>query len=223
MEDDSWSYGLSASSRAYQSTLKSSSDFYIDLDDFDGDDDMRVDFPCPFCAEDFDIVGLCCHIDDEHQDEPNSGSGVCPVCAMVVGMNMVGHITTQHVNFIKGQQKLKHHKDEYSTYAFSRKELQDEHYRSIFAEPISLVSTSKMALDPLLSFLQLANAAEDKPDTAQPNVSDEVSLEEKLSEQALLERVDHKPPVSDKDQEEKALRSKFAQGLLLSTFLDDDL
>ena len=38
---------------------------------------MRVDFPCPFCAEDFDIVGLCRHIDDEHQDEPNSGSGVC--------------------------------------------------------------------------------------------------------------------------------------------------
>lgn len=49
-------------------------DFYIDLDDFDGDDDVKVDFPCPFCSDDFDIVELCYHIDDEH---PAEYSGVC--------------------------------------------------------------------------------------------------------------------------------------------------
>ena len=33
-----------------------------------------MDFPCPFCSEDFDIGCLCCHIDDEHPDE---AFGVC--------------------------------------------------------------------------------------------------------------------------------------------------
>lgn len=41
----------------------------------DGDDECRAEFPCPFCTEDFDIVGLCCHIDEEH---PVDGrNGVC--------------------------------------------------------------------------------------------------------------------------------------------------
>ncbi|GJN14149.1 hypothetical protein PR202_gb00934 [Eleusine coracana subsp. coracana] len=30
-------------------------------------------YNCPFCGEDFDFVGLCCHIDDEHAVEANTG------------------------------------------------------------------------------------------------------------------------------------------------------
>lgn len=30
-------------------------------------------FLCPFCAEDFDIVGLCCHIDEDHPIEAKNG------------------------------------------------------------------------------------------------------------------------------------------------------
>ena len=48
-------------------------DFCIDIEDFDGDDDLRGDFPCPFCSEDFDLVGLCYHIDEEHTSEARSG------------------------------------------------------------------------------------------------------------------------------------------------------
>lgn len=46
-------------------------DFGIDSD---GDDDLKMDYPCPFCSEDFDVVNLCSHIDEEH---PDAGSGVC--------------------------------------------------------------------------------------------------------------------------------------------------
>lgn len=28
---------------------------------------------CPFCAEDYDVVGLCCHIDEEHTIEAKNG------------------------------------------------------------------------------------------------------------------------------------------------------
>lgn len=39
----------------------------------DRDDDLRAEFLCPFCAEDFDVVGLCCHIDEEHPVEAKNG------------------------------------------------------------------------------------------------------------------------------------------------------
>ncbi|KAK8564801.1 hypothetical protein V6N12_058383 [Hibiscus sabdariffa] len=61
-----------------------------------GEDDIREEFPCPFCLEYFDIVGLCGHIDDEHPTEAKNG--VCPICAVRVGVDMVAHITLQHGN-----------------------------------------------------------------------------------------------------------------------------
>ncbi|URD79875.1 hypothetical protein MUK42_02346 [Musa troglodytarum] len=75
-------------------------DLYLGFEELDGgEDDPRAEFPCPFCSEDFDIVGLCCHIDDEHPVEAKNG--VCPVCAASIGLDLVGHLTTQHGNFFK--------------------------------------------------------------------------------------------------------------------------
>lgn len=40
----------------------------------DGEEEFsRPEFICPFCAEDFDVVGLCCHIDEEHAVEVKNG------------------------------------------------------------------------------------------------------------------------------------------------------
>jgi len=43
------------------------------FEELDVDDDIREEFPCCFCSEYFDIVGLCCHIDDEHPVEAKNG------------------------------------------------------------------------------------------------------------------------------------------------------
>ena len=48
-------------------------DFYFDYEEVDGDDDLNSEYPCPFCPEEFDLVELCCHIDDEHPVEANFG------------------------------------------------------------------------------------------------------------------------------------------------------
>jgi hypothetical protein len=48
-------------------------DLFIDLEEIEGDDELKAEHPCPFCPEDFDLVGLCCHIDEEHPIEANSG------------------------------------------------------------------------------------------------------------------------------------------------------
>ncbi|KAL4363928.1 hypothetical protein GQ457_04G029040 [Hibiscus cannabinus] len=73
MEDDTWSFAFSASSRSYQSTLKSQSDLCIDFEDIEEDDELMTEYPCPYCSEDFDLLGLCCHIDEEHHLEAGHG------------------------------------------------------------------------------------------------------------------------------------------------------
>jgi hypothetical protein len=56
-----------------------SSDLYMGFDDADagGGDEVEARgaeaYNCPFCGEDFDFVGLCCHIDDEHAVEAKRG------------------------------------------------------------------------------------------------------------------------------------------------------
>ena len=38
----------------------------INLDDVDGDEDLRPEFSCPYCYEEFDVTALCSHLEDEH-------------------------------------------------------------------------------------------------------------------------------------------------------------
>ncbi|XP_050266831.1 protein DEHYDRATION-INDUCED 19 homolog 5-like [Quercus robur] len=192
MEDDTWSIGFSTASRSYQSTLKTLSDLCIDLEEeIEGDDESKTEYPCPFCTEDFDLVGLCCHIDEEHPIEAKSG-------------------------------KLKLYKSESYSNPFSRKEFQDGRFRTLPTGSSPAVSTSKMAPDPLLSFLYNA-PADDKSESMQPDSSSEVSLEDENSEETILDRTSQLIPLSDKDQIEKAGRCEFVQGLFLSAILDDSL
>lgn len=41
----------------------------LSIDDFEVEDEVRPDFPCPYCYEDFDIASLCSHLEDEHSCE----------------------------------------------------------------------------------------------------------------------------------------------------------
>ncbi|KAK8499464.1 hypothetical protein V6N12_011549 [Hibiscus sabdariffa] len=103
-------------------------DLCIDFEEIEEDGELKTEYPCPYCSEDFDLLGLCCHIDDEHHLE--AGYGVCPVCALRVEMNMVDHITTQHGNVFKSNHRIKLHKgDSYSTLSSLRKELHDSQYQ----------------------------------------------------------------------------------------------
>ncbi|KAK7284611.1 hypothetical protein RJT34_19360 [Clitoria ternatea] len=77
-----------------------------------------------------------------------------------------------------------------------------------------------MAHDPWLSFL-CGPSAVDGHELVQPESSSEVSIEEVHSEDEVLNS-DVQPSLPDKDQIEKAQRSEFVQGLLMSTFLDPD-
>jgi hypothetical protein len=219
MESNSWTNSrLSTSSRRYHSR----SDLYFG-DDTDGgvDDDFRAEFLCPFCAEDFDMVGLCCHIDEEHPIEAKNG--VCPVCEKCVGSDIVGHITIQHGSLLKVQRKRRLRKG--STFSILRKELREGNLQSLLggSNPY-FVSSGNSDPDPLLSsFIYNHSSVEDPLSTQQPLsvVKPSPAKEESRKEDFLDRKVEQ--PLSHEDQEEKARRSEFVQGLLMSTIFEDDL
>ncbi|KAB1996090.1 hypothetical protein ERO13_D13G180800v2 [Gossypium hirsutum] len=219
MDADSWSARLSSASKRYQSALQLRSDMLMGFEEIDGEDEIREEFRCPFCSEYFDIVGLCCHIDDEHPVEAKNG--VCPVCAMRVGVDMVAHITLQHGNIFKMQRKRKSRKGgSHSTLSLLRKELREGNLQSFFGGSSCTVS-SNSAPDPLLSSFILPMV--DDFVSVQPNFSRETRTTKKSSDVNKSERNVKSSPLSVKDQEEKAKRCEFVQGLLLSTMPDEIL
>ncbi|XP_061365527.1 protein DEHYDRATION-INDUCED 19 homolog 6-like [Gastrolobium bilobum] len=217
MEGETLTLDLSTASRSYQSRLMSHFELLIDFEEFNEDEELGTVYPCPFCAEDFDLLELCCHIDVDHPIEAKSG--ICPVCAMWVGTNMVEHIAAQHENIFKSQLKSKRCKHEsYPALSLSRKGLQDGHWQSFSAGLSPAMFTSKTACDPLVSFLY-GTAAADERENVQPDFSSELCIEEISSDDTVLER-DVQSSLYDKD--EKARQSEFVLGLLASAIIDPD-
>ncbi|CAI0551610.1 unnamed protein product [Linum tenue] len=191
MDADSWSARLSSASKRYQSALQSRSDMFMGFEEIDVDDDMREEFPCPFCSEYFDIVGLCCHIDDEHPVEAKNG-----------------------------RKRKSRRGGAHSSLSLLRKELREGNLQSLFGSSC-IVSSSNAAPDPLLSSFILPMG--DDFTSPQTSFSTETSFSKKGPEESIIERKAKSPPLSIKDKEEKAKRSEFAQGLLLSTIFGDDV
>jgi len=229
MDPNMWAARLTSASKRYQSALQSRSGMKLDdfdaemfmgFDEIDMDDDIREEYPCPFCTEYFDIVGLCCHIDEEHPIEAKNG--VCPVCAMRVGVDMVAHITLQHGSIFKMQRKRKSRKgSSYSTLSMLRRELREGNLQSLFGGSSCVVSSSNAAPDPLLSSFILPMVEE--YDNVPSHSSPESLSVKKNTSASNSERKVEEAPMSIKDKEEKAKKSDFVQGLLLSTMLDDIL
>ncbi|NP_001313750.1 protein DEHYDRATION-INDUCED 19 homolog 3 [Gossypium hirsutum] len=220
MDADTWSVRLSSASKRYQSSLESRSNMLMGFEEIDEEDDIREEFPCPFCSEYFDIVGLCCHIDDEHPVEAKNG--VCPVCALRVGVDMVAHITLQHGHIVKMQRKRKSRKGgSHSTLSLLKEELREGNLQTLLGGSSCIVSSSNSAPDPLLSLFILPMVDDFVSD--QPPFRTETSRNNKSSDMNKSERTTQSSPLSVKDQEEKAKRCACVQGLLLSTIVDDIL
>eukprot|EP00246_Nothoceros_aenigmaticus_P018447 TRINITY_DN963_c0_g1_i3.p1 TRINITY_DN963_c0_g1~~TRINITY_DN963_c0_g1_i3.p1 ORF type:complete len:402 (-),score=48.49 TRINITY_DN963_c0_g1_i3:257-1462(-) len=63
--------GIEALQQAAKSFVSSShpswsANRHLTLEDLEGEDEMRPDFSCPYCYEEFDITSLCAHLEDEH-------------------------------------------------------------------------------------------------------------------------------------------------------------
>ncbi|XP_013640818.2 protein DEHYDRATION-INDUCED 19 homolog 4 [Brassica napus] len=211
MDSSSWiNHPSVISSRRCQSR----SDLYIGggYEDLEGEDESKSEFICPFCADVFDIVGLCCHIDEEHPVEAKNG--VCPVCTKRVGLDIVGHITTQHANFFKVQRRRRLRKGGYgSAYLALKKELREANLQSLLGGSTRFTSSTNLDSDPLLSSFMFSS-----PSTKSVTPVVEGTSATKLSLKESLKREIQEAPLSGEDQE-KSKKSEFVRGLLLSTML----
>ncbi|WOG83426.1 hypothetical protein DCAR_0102601 [Daucus carota subsp. sativus] len=201
--DSDFGARISTSSKRYQFL----SDPFSEEEEMEGDEETRPEYMCPFCAEDFDMVGLCCHIDEEHMVEAKNGA--CPICAMKVGMDLVSHITMQHGSLLK--------------ISFTYIELREGNLHSLLQGSSGLVSSANTEADPLLSSFMYNPPANDDPVNIQPHSSDKAFSVEDNFVESSSKRKAPQPVLSDKDHEERARKCEFVQGLLLSTFLDDGL
>ncbi|EEF43037.1 conserved hypothetical protein [Ricinus communis] len=209
MASDSWSSRLSTtSSRRYHSR----SDLYEETEVII-EEDLKAEFLCPFCAEDFDVVGLCCHIDEEHPLEAKNG--VCPVCAKRSLCSLTWYYVQRRRRLRKGSSN--------SAFSLLRKELREGSLQSLLGGSSCFVSSSNAEPDPLLSSFIFNPSTPDEPLSVQPLSSVEaVSVQGSTNEESR-ERNVQQSLLSDKDQEEKSRRCRFVQGLLMSTILDDEL
>ncbi|KAK9215653.1 hypothetical protein WN944_007658 [Citrus x changshan-huyou] len=213
MDADSWSARLSSASKRYQSALQSRSEMFMGFEEIDGDDDIREEFPCPFCSEYFDIVGLCCHIDDEHPVEAKNG--------IALELRITYWILLMIRAFCLQRKRKSRRGGSHSTLSLLRKELREGNLQSLFGGSSCIVSSSNAAADPLLSSFILPVA--DDCVSGQSPFATAANSAKKSSAAKVSVRNVQSAPVSLKDQEEKAKRSDFVQGLLLSTILDDIL
>ncbi|KAF3779721.1 DEHYDRATION-INDUCED 19 protein [Nymphaea thermarum] len=65
------------------------------MDDLEAEEELRPDFPCPYCYEDYDVASLCSHLEDEHPSV-DSRAAVCPICLVKVPRDLLNHIMLQH-------------------------------------------------------------------------------------------------------------------------------
>ncbi|KAK9219240.1 hypothetical protein WN943_007881 [Citrus x changshan-huyou] len=213
MDADSWSARLSSASKRYQSALQSRSEMFMGFEEIDGDDDLREEFPCPFCSEYFDIVGLCCHIDDEHPVEAKNG--------IALELRITYWILLMIRAFCLQRKRKSRRGGSHSTLSLLRKELREGNLQSLFGGSSCIVSSSNAAADPLLSSFILP-VADDSVSGQSPFATAANSAKKSSAAKVSVRNV-QSAPVSLKDQEEKAKRLDFVQGLLLSTVLDDIL
>ncbi|MBA0768560.1 hypothetical protein Gotri_017355 [Gossypium trilobum] len=197
MESNSWSFRFSHSSSSSSSSRRrqSRSDLFLGggYEEIDGDEDFKAQFLCPFCAEDFDIVGLCCHIDEEHPVEAKNG---------------------RKRRLRKGGSNL--------TFSMLRKELREGNLQALLGGS-SFLPSPNVEADPLLSSFMFSPPTGDEPLSLQPLSIAEASVVKESGNKEFLGRKPQQSQLSDKDHEEKARRCKFIQGLLMSTFLDYNL
>ncbi|KAL6570206.1 hypothetical protein OROMI_014720 [Orobanche minor] len=174
MDANSWAARLSSASSRYQSALQSRSpmkwnsfdaETLMEFEEIDMDDDTREEYLCPFCSDYFDIVGLCCHIDDEHPVEAKNG--VCP-------RNRKSRKVGSH-----------------STLSFLRRELREGNLQSLFGGSSFIASPNNAAPDPLLSsfIMPMVEDYESVPSHA----SSDVPLVKKSTTSIISERYQSLP------------------------------
>lgn len=231
MDSEFWTSRIAAAKRQYtlQHQHQSSHLDRLSIDDIEMEDEVRPDFPCPYCYEDFDIVSLCSHLEDEHSCE--SKVTVCPICSVKVARDMLSHITLQHGQLFKLQRRRRLRRvaiPNSQALSLLGRDLREAHLQVLLGGGgyrSSNANVSTAATDPFLSSLILnfpASEAEEISKSVIPNTED---TPVKSAAPTHIWKSSLDPSLSYEEREKRirqaAGRAGFLQDLLLSTLLGD--
>lgn len=231
MDNDFWAARVAALKRHHQSHSQAQWD-RLSIDDIDVDEDIRPEFSCPYCFEEFDVSTLCSHLEEEHLFE--SKVVVCPVCAVKVTKDVAGHITTQHGHLFRSQRRRRFRRGAGAgpptgSLSFLGKELREAQLQFLLgggafrsSAPLSSNTTDSL-LSALVHSLPILGS-EDPPKLSSKN--EEASL--KTNSSLPQHKTSHAVPLSAEEAEQHkqkvqqaALRANFVQQIVLSTLLED--
>lgn len=229
MDAELWAARLAAAKRQHSLHHSQSQFDRLSVDGFEVEEDVRPDFPCPYCYEEYDIASLCSHLEDEHSYEAKPA--VCPVCSIKVGRDMLNHITTQHGHLFKIQRRRRLRRvavPHGSTLSLLSRELREAHLQVLLGGGSfrSSNNSSSTVADSLLSSLALSfpgSEAEEITKAAASTIEDN-SAKVKTSSQQW--KACNEPSLSSEERAQKikqaTQRANFVQQLVLSTLLDDE-
>ncbi|KAH9748812.1 protein DEHYDRATION-INDUCED 19 [Citrus sinensis] len=217
MDSDFWTSRLAAAKRQYtlqQHHHQSSQIDRLSIDDFEVEDDVRPDFPCPYCYEDFDIASLCSHLEDEHSCE--SKVTVCPICSVKVARDMLSHITLQHGHLRRRLRRVAIPSSQ--ALSLLGRDLREAHLQVLLGGSgyrSSNANISNAATDPFLSSLILNFPSSEAEEISKSVVT---STEDTSAKSAAPTHIHEE---REKRIRQGAGRASFVQDLLLSTLLID--
>ncbi|XXG61438.1 hypothetical protein AAC387_Pa05g0055 [Persea americana] len=210
MDSDLWTSRLAAAKRQYSLQHHQSSHLdRLSIDDFEVEEEVRPDFPCPYCYEDYDIASLCSHLEDEHSFE--SKVVVCPICS-VKRRRRLRRVA------IPNSQAL----------SLLGRDLREAHLQVLLGGGgyrSSSTSASNTVTDPFLSSLVLNFPGPEAEEISKSAVSsvEDTSLKNATSSQTWRSSFDSSLSYEEREQKMKqaTVRAAFMQDMLLSTLFSD--
>ncbi|KAK0579074.1 hypothetical protein LWI29_020548 [Acer saccharum] len=232
MDSDFWTSRLAAAKRQYALQHQHQS-YHLDrlnIDDFEVEDDqVRPDFPCPYCYEDFDIASLCSHLEDEHSCE--SKVTVCPICSVKVTRDMLSHITLQHSHLFKLQRRRRLRRvaiPNSQALSLLGRDLREAHLQVLLGGGgyrSNSASVSNAATDPFLSSLILNFPTSEAEEISKSVVTGAEDTAAKNAAPTHMWKTSFDPSLSREERERRMKqatgRAGFVQDLLLSILSSD--
>ncbi|XP_023003341.1 protein DEHYDRATION-INDUCED 19-like [Cucurbita maxima] len=231
MDSDFWTSRLAAAKRHYMwhHHHPNSNLDLLGIDDLEMDDDARPHFPCPFCYENFDVMSLCSHLEDEHSCETRVT--VCPICSVKVMGDMLSHITLHHGHLYKLQRRRRLRKiaiPNSQALSLLSRDLREAHLQMLLGSSGYRTGTTNAPSathDPFLSSLILNYPASEVEDISKSMLT---NAEETSSENVAplpIWKSSFDPSLSQEEREERMRqaigRAGFMRDMLFSTLLDD--
>ncbi|XP_073056083.1 protein DEHYDRATION-INDUCED 19 homolog 4-like isoform X2 [Primulina eburnea] len=200
-------------------------------DGFEVEEDIRSDFPCPYCFEEFDIASLCPHLEDEHPSE--SRPAICPVCSAKVTQDVLSHITLQHGHLFKFQRRRRLRRvpvPNSQALSLLGKDLREAHLQALlggstYRSKNAASSNAAAVADPFLSSLVLNFMGSESEEISKSMMSsiEEISSKSDASPSVWKSSLDSS--LSREEREERtqqaAGRAVFLQDLFVSALFSD--